>query len=95
MSETIFLVFASNQAGHTMHIAPLPLMHLLLVHVLCNVGMIQYVQVVWRKTVLRYCKLLAFRNSGVRAVERKSQVLNVVFNLLSRVHGLLHFLQRF
>lgn len=42
MSETIFLMFASNWTGHMMHIAPVPLMHLLLVHVLCHVGMIQY-----------------------------------------------------
>lgn len=94
MSETIFLMFASDWAGHMMHIAPIPLMHLLLVHVLCNVGMIQYIQIVWRKMVIRYCKLLTFQNSGVSAVER-SQVLNVFFNLLSCVHGLLHFLLRF
>lgn len=41
VSETIFLMFASNWAGHMMHIAPVPLMHLLLVHVLCNISMIQ------------------------------------------------------
>lgn len=80
MSETIFLIFASNWAGHMMHIAPVPLMHLLLVHVLCNIGMIQYIQIVWRKAVLRYCKLLTFQNSGVSAVERRSEVLNVFFN---------------
>lgn len=43
MSETVFLILASNWAGPMMHIAPLPLMHLLLVPVLCNVGMIQYI----------------------------------------------------
>lgn len=43
MSETVFLLFASNWAGHMMPIAPVPLMHLLLVHMLCNVGMIQYI----------------------------------------------------
>lgn len=64
-----------------MHIAPVPLMHLLLVHVLCNIGMIQYIQIVWRKAVLRYCKLLTFQNSGVSAVERRSEVLNVFFQL--------------
>lgn len=43
VSETTFLILAFNWAGHMMHIAPVPLMHLLLVHVLRNVDVIQHI----------------------------------------------------